>query len=74
TLLALSMPALFSGALITETVFSWSGMGRLLYDSVRGHDYDLAVVAFMFLAFVTLLFNTLADVAYAIVDPRIRVG
>ena len=74
TLFALSMPALFSGALITETVFSWPGMGRLLYDSVRSHDYDVAIVAFMFLAFMTLLFNTLADVAYALADPRIRVG
>ncbi len=72
TILALSVPELFSGALITETIFAWPGMGRLLYDSVIGSDYYVAMMAFMCLAALTLLCNLLADIAYGIVDPRLR--
>jgi peptide/nickel transport system permease protein len=74
TILGISIPALFSGALITETVFSWPGMGRLLFEAVDAHDYNLAVVSFMFLALLTLVFNLIADVAYAFADPRIRLS
>jgi peptide/nickel transport system permease protein len=73
TILALSIPGLFSGALITETIFAWPGMGRLLYDSVMGSDYYVAMLCFLSLGFLTLFFNFLADVLYAIIDPRIRV-
>ncbi|HWP46060.1 MAG TPA: ABC transporter permease [Candidatus Limnocylindrales bacterium] len=73
TILALSIPGLFSGALITETIFAWPGMGRLLYDSVMGSDYYVAMLCFLSLGFLTLIFNFLADILYAIVDPRIRV-
>lgn len=72
TLFALAIPGLFSGALITETVFAWPGMGRLLYDSVMGNDYYLAMMAFMFLAALTILANLAADIAYAYADPRIK--
>ena len=72
TILALSIPELFSGALITETIFAWPGMGRLLYDSVIGSDYYVAMISFMCLAALTLLFNMLADFAYGLVDPRLR--
>lgn len=73
TILALSIPGLFSGALITETIFAWPGMGRLLYDSVMGSDYYVAMLCFLSLGFLTLIFNFLADILYAVVDPRIRV-
>ncbi len=73
TILALSIPGLFSGALITETIFAWPGMGRLLYDSVMGSDYYVAMLCFLSLGFLTLLFNFLADILYAVIDPRIRV-
>ncbi|MFQ5914766.1 MAG: ABC transporter permease [Nitrospinota bacterium] len=72
TVLALSIPELFSGALITETIFAWPGMGRLLYDSVIGSDYYVAMIAFMCLAALTLLFNMMADIAYGVADPRLR--
>jgi peptide/nickel transport system permease protein len=72
TILALSVPELFSGALITETIFAWPGMGRLLYDSVIGSDYYVAMISFMCLATLTLVFNMLADFAYGIADPRLR--
>lgn len=74
TLLALSIPDLFSGALITETIFSWPGMGRLLYRSVINKDHMVAMIAFLILAALTLLCNLLADLLYAVVDPRIRLN
>jgi len=72
TLVALAIPGLLNGALITETVFSWPGMGLLLYQAVLGHDYAVSMAVLLLLAVATVLANLLADVAYAIVDPRIR--
>lgn len=72
TLIALSIPGILDGAVITETVFSWPGMGLLLFQSVLGHDYNVAMAVLMFLALMTVLCNLVADVMYALVDPRIR--
>ncbi len=72
TLVGLAIPGLFSGAVITETIFSWPGMGRALFDALLEKDYNVAMAALVFLAFLTALFNLLADLAYAVVDPRIR--
>ena len=73
TIMALSLPALVSGATITEMIFSWPGMGRLLLESVMSTDYYVAMIAFLFLAALTLLSNLLADLLYAVADPRIRI-
>jgi peptide/nickel transport system permease protein len=72
TLVALSIPGILNGAVLTETVFSWPGMGLLLFQAVLGHDYNVAMAVLLFLALMTVLFNLLADVAYAMADPRIR--
>lgn len=72
TLLALSIPAVLDGAVVTETIFSWPGMGLLLFQAVLGHDHAVAMAVLLFLAVATILANLLADVAYALVDPRIR--
>ncbi|MDQ7827650.1 MAG: ABC transporter permease [Armatimonadota bacterium] len=72
TLVALSLPGILDGAVITETVFSWPGTGLLLYQAVLGHDHYVAMAVLLFLALMTILSNLLADVAYALVDPRIR--
>ena len=72
TVLATSMPFLFSGALVTETIFSWEGMGSLLYEAIKQKDSNVEMPSFMFLAFLTMLFNLIADVLYAVVDPRIQ--
>lgn len=72
TLVALAIPGLLNGALITETVFSWPGMGLLLYQAVLGHDHAVSMAVLLLLAVVTVIANLLADVAYAMVDPRIR--
>jgi peptide/nickel transport system permease protein len=74
TLLALSIPAVLDGAVVTETIFSWPGMGLLLFQAVLGHDHAVAMAVLLFLALATILANLLADVAYALVDPRIRYG
>ncbi len=71
TIIALDFGTLFSGALITETVFSYPGMGKMIYDAIIGSDFNLALIGFLFATFVTLLANLLADVAYVAIDPRI---
>ncbi|CAK0771703.1 Oligopeptide transport system permease protein AppB [Azospirillaceae bacterium] len=74
TILGLEVGSLFSGALITETMFSWPGMGKLIFDAVMGNDYNLALVALLLATAMTLLGNLAADVGYAFLDPRIHFG
>jgi len=71
TVVALSFGSLFSGALITETMFSWLGVGKMIYDSVLGNDFNLALIGLLFATLMTLVGNIMADVAYAWADPRI---
>ncbi len=72
TLIALAIPAVFSGAVLTETVFNWPGMGRAIFDAILVNDLNVAMVSLMFISLLILAFNLLADIAYAMVDPRIR--
>ena len=72
TILCMQLPSLFSGALITETIFIWPGIGRLNYDAVVSRDYPLIMGIAMISAIFIILSNFLADVLYAVVDPRIR--
>jgi peptide/nickel transport system permease protein len=71
TVMALSFGGLFSGALITETMFAQPGMGKMIYDAILGNDYNLALTGLLFATLVTLLSNLVADLAYAWLDPRI---
>ena len=71
TVLALDFGFLFSGALVTETIFAYPGMGKLIYDAIMGNDYNLAMVALLFATLVTLAGNLLADIAYVCLDRRI---
>ncbi|HRN17479.1 MAG: ABC transporter permease [Trueperaceae bacterium] len=71
TLIGLDLPMLFSGALFTETIFSWPGMGRLFYQSALRRDYTVLMVIIMLTSALIVIANLLADVAYAAVDPRI---
>jgi peptide/nickel transport system permease protein len=71
TVLALSFGSLFSGALVTETMFAYPGMGKMIYDAIMGNDYNLALVGLLFATLVTLLGNLIADLAYVWLDPRI---
>lgn len=71
TIVALDFGTLFGGALITETMFAWPGMGKLIYDAIMGNDYNLALVALLFVTLMILVGNLLADAAYAALDPRV---
>jgi peptide/nickel transport system permease protein len=72
TLLGLQLPTLLSGALVTETVFTWPGMGRLFLDSIGYRDYPVIMGLLMFTAILVLLGNLGADLLCAAYDPRIR--
>ncbi|MFK4825021.1 ABC transporter permease [Paenochrobactrum sp. BZR 588] len=74
TIVSLEIPALLSATLLTETIFSWPGIGRLSFEAVQGRDYPLLMGIVLFLALITLLTNLLADVLYALIDPRVRLG
>ena len=74
TVIGLDFGALFSGALITETMFAYPGMGKLIYDSIMGNDFNLAMVALLFATFMTLAANLLADLAVGWLDPRISLA
>jgi peptide/nickel transport system permease protein len=72
TVMALDLPSLFSGALYTETIFGWPGMGRLFYRSAQRVDYAVLMATVMLNAALIVLFQLAADVAYAYLNPRIR--
>jgi peptide/nickel transport system permease protein len=71
TIVALSFSTLFSGAIITETVFAYEGVGRLVYQSIQGNDFNVAMIAFMISVSMVLLMNLAADLLYGVADPRI---
>lgn len=72
TVIGLALPDMVGGAVITETVFTWPGMGSLLIDSVNGRDYPMIMGISLSVAIAVLFANLIADLAYALADPRIR--
>ena len=72
TIIGAYIPNLLGGAVFIESIFSWPGMGRLFLDGVESRDYPLIMGMTLILAIVILTANLLTDIAYAIVDPRIR--
>jgi peptide/nickel transport system permease protein len=69
---ALEIRSFFSGAVLTEIVFGWPGLGRLAYEAILLRDYNLLMSIFLVISIVTVLVNLLADILYGLVDPRIR--
>jgi len=74
TMLGLSLPALFSGAVFVEAVFAWPGVGRVLVEAVRARDYPVVMAATAISAVLVVAGNMIADVLAAWVDPRVREG
>lgn len=74
TLAGVQLPSLLTGALVTETVFTWPGMGRLFLDSLGYSDYPVVMGLLMFSAVLTIVANLVADIVVALVDPRIRLA
>jgi len=72
TLAGMQLPTILSGALVTETVFTWPGMGRLFLDSLGYNDYPVIMGLLMFSAILVLIGNFIADLCVAFVDPRVR--
>jgi peptide/nickel transport system permease protein len=72
TIIAVTMPRVVGGSTVVETVFAYPGMGRLLYTSIMGNDYVVAMTVVMIIAVTVVFFNLLADVIYGWLDPRIR--
>ena len=72
TLLGLNAGALLAGALITETIFSWPGLGRLTIQAIFARDYPLVQGCILAIALTYILINLCTDVVYSVVDPRIR--
>ena len=72
TLLGLTVPYLLSGSVIVEEIFQWDGIGLLFFDSIRARDYPVAMALTVITATATLLASLVADVLYAVADPRVR--
>jgi ABC-type dipeptide/oligopeptide/nickel transport system permease component len=72
TVIGLQLGALLGGAILTETVFSWPGIGTWILEGVRGRDYPVVQSGVIFVAFWFVLINTLVDLSYAFLDPRIQ--
>jgi peptide/nickel transport system permease protein len=73
TILVNDFAGLFGGAIITEGVFAWKGMGQVFNDAIRNYDLNLFMGVFMISAFLTVMANFVADLLYGVVDPRIRI-
>jgi peptide/nickel transport system permease protein len=72
TNIGLEIPFLFTGAIVTETIFSWPGIGKLTIDATTKFDYPVLMGVLLITSLIVVLANLLADIAYAVVDPRIK--
>ena len=72
TVVALSLPGLVAGAVVTETIFAWPGMGRLFFNGLQQFDFALLMGYMMLVSFLVIFFNLLADICYAWLDPRVK--
>lgn len=72
TVVALDFGGIAGGAVITETIFSWPGMGQLFYSSLQARDYPVLLAMLSLSAFFVIAFNLIADILYGVLDPRIR--
>ena len=72
TVIALNLPALFTGSVVTETIFAWPGMGRLFYDGLLRQDYTRLMGIIFIAATLIALLNLIADLVHGYLDPRVR--
>jgi len=72
TIVTLQLPRLFTGAVVTETIFAWPGMGRLFWDAALARDYPVLMGVITISATLVMISNLLADLLYACIDPRVR--
>lgn len=74
TLLGLDLPFLFAGAIVTERIFAWPGMGWLFIQHLERNDYAVVMAILMLIAVLVVVFQLLTDIVYSVLDPRIRLG
>lgn len=72
TIIGLNIKTLITGAVLTETVFAWPGLGRLTFDAINARDYPVLMAMFVFVGLLVVIANLITDLAYAYLDPRIR--
>jgi peptide/nickel transport system permease protein len=72
TVIGLQVGGLLAGAVITETVFSWNGVGRYVVEAIQDHDYFVVQSVILVFAFIFLIVNLVVDIGYAFLNPRIR--
>ncbi len=72
TVIGLEFGALLAGAVVTEIIFGWPGLGRLFYDAIYRRDFPLLTGAFIFTSAIVVIVNVLTDVLCAMLDPRLR--
>ncbi len=72
TVIGLQMGLLLGGAILTETIFSWPGIGRYIYDAIQFRDYPVIQSGILVVAFIFVMINLLVDILYGIIDPRIK--
>ena len=74
TVIGLSLGSLLGGAVLTETIFNFAGMGRLLFDAIQARDYTIVQSVTLVVAVVFVVVNLIVDLTYAFLDPRIRLS
>jgi peptide/nickel transport system permease protein len=74
TITGLNFGFLLAGAVLTETVFAWPGLGRLMYDSIYARDYPVLMGMFVVISVMVIIVNLITDIVYSALDPRIRIG
>src|SRR5690606_19288930 len=74
TIVGFALAGIISGSLFVETLLGINGVGRFMFQAVVGRDYDVIMAATVIFSAVFVLMNTLADICYGLVDPRVRVG
>jgi peptide/nickel transport system permease protein len=72
TIIGLEIPFLLAGAVVTERIFAWPGMGRLFIDHMERSDFPMLMGILMIIAVAVIVFQIITDVVYSMVDPRIR--
>jgi ABC-type dipeptide/oligopeptide/nickel transport system permease component len=73
TVTGLNFGFLLAGAVLTETVFAWPGLGRLMYDSIYTRDYPVLMGMFIIISAMVIVVNLITDLVYSVLDPRIRI-
>jgi len=72
TVIGVQFGFVIGGAVVTETVFSWPGIGRLTFDAAFARDYPVLLGILLFISITTVVANLITDILYAVLDPRVR--